>query len=34
VSIKGLVLAQGGKIWAENSPGGGARISFTLPAAT
>ena len=28
----GLVEAQGGKIWAENRPGGGARISFTLPA--
>lgn len=30
----GLVEAQGGRIWAENRPGGGARISFTLPAAT
>ena len=29
---KGLVEAQGGTIWAENSPDGGARISFTLPA--
>jgi signal transduction histidine kinase len=29
----GLVEAQGGTIWAENRPGGGARISFTLPAA-
>jgi hypothetical protein len=23
---------QGGRIWAENRPGGDARISFTLPA--
>jgi signal transduction histidine kinase len=30
---RGLVEAQGGKIWAENRPGGGARISFTLPRA-
>ena len=30
---RGLVEAQGGRIWAENQPGGGARISFTLPAA-
>jgi signal transduction histidine kinase len=30
----GLVEAQGGRIWAENRPGGGARFSFTLPAAT
>jgi signal transduction histidine kinase len=29
---RGLVEAQGGRIWAENRPGGGARISFTLPA--
>ena len=28
---QGLVEAQGGRIWAENRPGGGARISFTLP---
>jgi signal transduction histidine kinase len=27
---RGLVEAQGGRIWAENSPHGGARISFTL----
>ena len=31
---RALVEAHGGKIWAENPPGGGARISFTLPAAT
>jgi signal transduction histidine kinase len=30
---RGLIEAQGGRIWAENRPGGGARISFTLPAA-
>jgi signal transduction histidine kinase len=30
---RGLVEAQGGRIWAENRPDGGARISFTLPAA-
>jgi signal transduction histidine kinase len=30
---RGLVEAQGGRIWAENRSGGGARVSFTLPAA-
>jgi signal transduction histidine kinase len=30
---RGLVEAQGGRIWAENREDGGARISFTLPAA-
>jgi len=30
---KGLVEAQGGRIWAEPRPGGGARISLVLPAA-
>jgi two-component system sensor histidine kinase BaeS len=30
---RGLVEAQGGRIWAENRPGGGARVCFTLPAA-
>jgi signal transduction histidine kinase len=29
---QGLVRAQGGRVWAENRPGGGARVSFTLPA--
>jgi signal transduction histidine kinase len=29
---RGLVAAQGGRIWAENGPAGGARVSFTLPA--
>ncbi len=28
-----LVQAMGGRIWAENAPGGGAVISFTLPVA-
>ena len=27
----GLIEAQGGRIWAENRSGGGARVSFTLP---
>jgi signal transduction histidine kinase len=30
---RGLVEAQGGRIWAESRPGGGARVSFTLPTA-
>jgi signal transduction histidine kinase len=30
---KGLVEAHGGRIWAENRDGGGARVAFTLPAA-
>ena len=30
---RGLVEAHGGRIWAENRPGGGARVSFTFPAA-
>lgn len=30
---RGLVEAHGGRIWAEDRPGGGARVSFTLPAA-
>ncbi len=30
---RGLVEAQGGRIWAENREGGGARVCFTLPAA-
>ena len=29
---QGLVEAHGGRIWAENREGGGARVSFTLPA--
>jgi signal transduction histidine kinase len=30
---RGVIEAHGGHIWAENRPEGGARISFTLPAA-
>jgi signal transduction histidine kinase len=30
---RGLVEAQGGRIWAESRPGGGARVRFTLPSA-
>ena len=30
---RGLVEAHGGRIWAENRAEGGARVSFTLPAA-
>lgn len=30
---RGLVEAHGGRIWAENGPDGGARVSFTLPGA-
>jgi signal transduction histidine kinase len=30
---RGLVEAQGGTIWAESRPEGGARVAFTLPAA-
>jgi signal transduction histidine kinase len=29
---RGLVEAHGGRIWAEQRPEGGARVSFTLPA--
>jgi two-component system sensor histidine kinase KdpD len=28
---KGLIEANGGKIWVENRPDGGARFAFTLP---
>ena len=31
---RGLVEAHGGRIWAEDRPEGGARVSFTLPAAS
>jgi signal transduction histidine kinase len=29
---RGLVEAHGGRIWAEDRDGGGARVCFTLPA--
>ena len=29
---RGLVTAQGGRVWAENDPGGGARLTVTIPA--
>ncbi|MBV8079250.1 MAG: HAMP domain-containing histidine kinase [Actinobacteria bacterium] len=29
---RGIVEAHGGRIWAENRPQGGAKVSFTLPA--
>jgi two-component system sensor histidine kinase KdpD len=28
---KGIIEAHGGKVWAENRPGGGSRVIFTLP---
>jgi two-component system sensor histidine kinase KdpD len=28
---KAIVVAHGGRIWAENRPGGGAQVSFSLP---
>ena len=31
---RGLVEANGGRIWAEHRPGGGARVVFTLPIAS
>lgn len=31
---RGLVEAHGGRIWAENRPGGGARFAFRLPLAS
>jgi signal transduction histidine kinase len=30
---QGFIEAQGGRIWAENRPEGGARFAFTLPIA-
>lgn len=28
---RGLLAAAGGRVWAENAPGGGARFSMTVP---
>jgi two-component system sensor histidine kinase KdpD len=28
---RAIVAAHGGRIWAENRPGGGAAVRFTLP---
>jgi two-component system sensor histidine kinase KdpD len=28
---RGIITAHGGRIWAENRPGGGAAFRFTLP---
>ncbi|HEX6087752.1 MAG TPA: PAS domain S-box protein [Thermoanaerobaculia bacterium] len=30
--VRGIVEAHGGKVWAENAPGGGAMFTFTVPA--
>ena len=29
--VRGIVEAHGGKVWAENVPGGGAVFTFTIP---
>ena len=31
--VRTIIETYGGKIWADNNPGGGARFSFTLPLA-
>jgi two-component system, OmpR family, sensor histidine kinase KdpD len=31
---RGLLAAAGGRVWAENAPGGGARFTIVVPAAT
>ena len=30
--VRGIIEAHGGKVWAENVPGGGASFTFTIPA--
>jgi PAS domain S-box-containing protein len=32
--VRGIVEAHGGRVWAQNMPGDGARFTFTIPAAT
>ncbi|HEX7737574.1 MAG TPA: HAMP domain-containing sensor histidine kinase [Ktedonobacteraceae bacterium] len=32
--VRAIVEAHGGQVWAENAPGAGARINFTLPLAS
>ncbi len=31
--VRGIIEAHGGKVWAENTPGGGAKFTFTIPVA-
>jgi PAS domain S-box-containing protein len=31
--VRGIIEAHGGKVWAENAPGGGAHFTFTIPVA-
>jgi PAS domain S-box-containing protein len=31
--VRGIIEAHGGKVWAENAPGGGAVFTFTIPTA-
>jgi PAS domain S-box-containing protein len=31
--VRGIIEAHGGKVWAENTPGGGAKFTFTIPMA-
>jgi PAS domain S-box-containing protein len=31
--VRGIIEAHGGKVWAENAPGGGAKFTFTIPVA-
>jgi len=32
--VRAIIEAHGGRVWAENEPGAGARINFTLPLAS